>query len=60
MLFMRIYKLLSEYFGISQSLCNFILPIKGNKDNDSKITKNSKKLQLFYFPINNLVKSIYF
>lgn len=49
MLFMRIYKLLSEYFGISQSLCNFILPIKGNKDNDSKITKNGKKIIIVLF-----------
>lgn len=39
---MKFSKLLSKYFGISQSLCNLILPIKGSKDDDSKIAKNIK------------------
>lgn len=46
---MRFSKLLSKYFGINQSLCNFVLSIKGSKDDDlEKLPKMAKVLIVFY------------
>lgn len=46
---MRFYKLLSEYFGISQSLCNCLLPIKGSKDEDLKNSQKWQKIIIVLF-----------
>lgn len=49
MLFMRFSKLSSKYFGINQHLCNFILPIKGSKDEDlKKLPKMAKNYNCFF------------